>query len=85
MYENDHFSIPLPDPIEAIKFRMEQEGLIPRDLKKYIGSEKTVVAVLAGKEPLSLPMIRALHEGLGIPAEVLLHPHPAFPGTADSG
>ncbi|MCQ2396086.1 MAG: ImmA/IrrE family metallo-endopeptidase [Lentisphaeria bacterium] len=71
-YEDKHYPIGLPDPIEAIKFRMEQEGLTRKDLAKYIGSASKVSEVLNHKLPLSLSMMRALHEGLGIPAEVLL-------------
>lgn len=71
-YEREHFPIGLPDPVEAIKFRMEQQGLSRKDLEKYIGSQSKVSEVLNHKRPLSLAMIRALHQGLGIPAEVLL-------------
>lgn len=71
-YEQEHFPVGLPDSVEAIKFRMEQQGLIQKDLVKYIGSQSKVSEVLNYKRPLSLSMIRALHEGLGIPAEVLL-------------
>lgn len=71
-YESKMFSIGLPDPIEAIRFRMEQQGLSQSDLVPYIGSRGRVSEVLAGKRPLSLSMIRALHSGLNIPAEVLL-------------
>ena len=71
-YEKAHHPIELPDPIEAIKFRMEQQGLIQKDLAPYLGSQSRVSEVLNRKRPLSLSMIRALHEGLGIPAEVLL-------------
>jgi len=71
-YEQEHFPIDLPDPIEAIKFRMEQQGLTRKDLVPYIGSQSKVSEVINKKRPLSLTMIRALHEGLGIPAEVLL-------------
>lgn len=71
-YEREHFPIGLPDPIEAIKFRMEQQGLTRKDLEKYIGSQSKVSEVLNRKRPLSIGMIRALHQGLGIPAEVLL-------------
>jgi HTH-type transcriptional regulator / antitoxin HigA len=77
-YEAKHFPIDLPTPIEAIRFRMEQAGLEPRDLEPYIGSRGKVSEVLAGKQPLTLPMIRALHKHLGIPAEVLVgDPAPA--------
>ncbi len=71
-YEEKHFPIALPDPIEAIKFRMEQEGLTRKDLIPYIGSASKVSEVLNRKRPLSLNMIRKLHRGLGIPAEVLM-------------
>jgi HTH-type transcriptional regulator / antitoxin HigA len=71
-YEREHFPIGLPDPIEAIQFRMEQQGLTRKDMEKYFGSQSKVSEVLNHKRPLSLAMIRALHQGLGIPAEVLL-------------
>jgi HTH-type transcriptional regulator/antitoxin HigA len=71
-YEQAHHPIDLPDPIEAIKFRMAQEGLLQKDMVPYLGSQSKVSEVLNRKRPLSLTMIRALHEGLGIPAEVLL-------------
>lgn len=71
-YEKEHFPIGLPDPIEAIKFRMEQQGLTRKDLEKYIGSQSKVSEVLNRKRPLSLAMIRALHAGLGISTEVLI-------------
>jgi HTH-type transcriptional regulator/antitoxin HigA len=71
-YEEEHFPIDLPDPVEAIKFRMEQQGLTRKDLVAYIGSQSKVSEVLNHKRSLSLSMIRALHEGLDIPAEVLL-------------
>jgi HTH-type transcriptional regulator/antitoxin HigA len=71
-YEEQHFPIDLPDPIEAIRFRMEQAGLKQQDLVPYIGSRSKVSEVLSGRRPLSLKMIRALHKGLNIPAEVLL-------------
>jgi len=75
-YEESHFPLPLPDPIEAIKFRMEQQGLAPKDLIPYIGSRSKVSEVLNGKRPLSLKMIRALHRGLGIPTEALIQEPP---------
>jgi len=71
-YEAQHVPIDLPDPIEAIQFRMQQEGLTRKDMRKYLGSQSKVSEVLNRKRPLSLTMIRNLHEGLGIPAEVLL-------------
>ena len=71
-YEDKNYPIAPPDPIDAIRFRMEQAGLKQKDLVPYIGSRPKVSEVLSGKRTLSLKMIRALHEGLGIPAEVLL-------------
>ena len=72
IYEEEHYPIDLPDPIEAIKFRMEQQGLNQKDMRKYIGSQSKVSEVLNYKRTLTLTMIRSLHDGLGIPAEVLL-------------
>jgi HTH-type transcriptional regulator/antitoxin HigA len=71
-YESEKFPIDLPDPLEAIKFRMDEQGLRQRDLIPFIGSKSKVSEVVAGKRSLTVPMIRALHEGLGIPADVLL-------------
>ena len=71
-YENDRYPFTLPDPIDAIKFRMEQADLSPVDLVPFIGSRSKVSEVLSGKRPLSLEMIRALEAGLGIPADVLI-------------
>lgn len=76
-YESKQFPIKPPHPIEAIHFRMEQQGLTQRDLVPFIGSRSKVSEVLARKRPLTLSMIRALHRGLGIPAEVLLQEHPS--------
>lgn len=84
LYEEQHFPIAWPDPIEAIHFRMEQAGLSARDLVPFIGSRAKVSEVLSGKRSLTLQMIRALHEHLGIPAEVLLHqPGASFPETPE--
>lgn len=71
-YEDSHFPVETPDPIEAILFRMEQEDLKPRDLIPYIGSRSKVSEVLSRKRSLTLTMIRALHQGLGIPTESLI-------------
>ncbi len=71
-YEREHFPIGLPDPVEAIKFRMEQQGLTRKDLEPFIGSQSKISEVLNHKRPLSIAMIRALHKGLDIPVEVLL-------------
>lgn len=71
-YEAKHFPLPSVDPIEAIRFRMEQMGLAQRDLVPYIGSKSKVSEILSGKRRLTLPMIRALSAGLGIPLKVLI-------------
>jgi len=71
-YEARHYPIGPPDPIEAIKFRMDQSGLSVKDLVPYIGPLNRVYEVLSYKRPLSLNMIRRLSEGLRIPAEVLI-------------
>lgn len=70
-YEAKHYPI-APDPIEAIKFRMEQQGLTVADMAPYIGPPNRVYKVLSRKRGLSLSMIRRLHTGLGIPAESLI-------------
>lgn len=72
-FEAKQFPLGPPDPVEAIRFRMEQQGLSQRDLVPFIGSRSKVSEVLSGKRDLTLAMIRALHKGLGIPAEALLH------------
>jgi len=71
-YEANRFGAGVPDPIEAIKFRMEQANLRPRDLVPFIGSRSKVSEVLSRKRPLTLSMIKALHSGMGIPARALL-------------
>jgi HTH-type transcriptional regulator / antitoxin HigA len=71
-WEEKHYPIEAPDPIAAICFAMEQRGLNRRDLEPYIGSRARVAEVLNRKRPLTLPMIRRLYNGLGIPAEVLI-------------
>ena len=71
-YENKNYPISPPDPIEAIKFRMDQQGLTARDLEVFIGSSGRVSEVLNRKRPLSLRMIKRLHDGLNIPYESLL-------------
>ncbi|HEV3018164.1 MAG TPA: transcriptional regulator [Burkholderiaceae bacterium] len=73
-YEREHFPIQAPDPIEAIKFRMEQQGLTPRDLEPMIGRLNRVYEVLARRRPLTMAMVRRLHKQLQIPAESLLGP-----------
>lgn len=71
-FEAKHAPIGAPDPVEAIKFRMEQSGLSVKDLEPMIGKSNRVYEVLNRKRPLTLAMIRRLHSSLGIPAEVLI-------------
>jgi HTH-type transcriptional regulator/antitoxin HigA len=80
-YESKHHPVPPPDPIEAIRFRMDQLGLKATDLTAYIPSKSKVSEVLNRKRPLSLSMIRALHTGLGISAETLVQETQADYGT----
>ncbi len=72
-YEEAHMPIATPDPIEAIRFRMDQAGLQLTDLLPYLQSKSKISEVMNRKRPLSLAMIRALHVGLKIPAAVLMH------------
>ena len=72
VYEVKHYPIGSPDPIEAIKFRMEQGGLSIKDMEPMIGRSNRVYEVLGRKRPLTLAMIKRLHKRLGIPAEALL-------------
>lgn len=71
-YENKHYRFDLPDPVEAIKFRMEQMELAPKDLVPMIGRINRVYEILNRKRPLTLAMIQRLHSKLGIPAESLI-------------
>ncbi len=71
-YEVQHFPMDLPDPVEAIKFRMEQQGLKPKDLEPMIGKSNRVYEVLNHKRGLTIGMIRKLHLQLGIPAQSLI-------------
>jgi len=73
-YEGRHYPIDAPDPIEAIRFRLEQQGLDPRALVGVIGGRSRVYEVMHRKRALSLEMIRRLHERFGIPAEALIRP-----------
>lgn len=73
-YEAEHYPMDPPDPIEAIKFRMEQQGLTRRDLEEIIGTRTRIAEVLNRKRGLSIAMIRRLHERLGISADVLIRP-----------
>lgn len=76
-YERKHFPIDAPDPITAIQFRMEQQGLSRRDLELFIGSRARVSEVLTRKRSLTLPMVRRLKHGLGISADILIDLRPA--------
>ena len=71
-WEAKHYPIDLPDPVAAIKYHMEQQGLAPKDLVPYIGNRNRVYEVLNRKRPLTLKMVWRLHRGLGIPAESLI-------------
>jgi HTH-type transcriptional regulator/antitoxin HigA len=74
VYEAEHYPMDPPDPVEAIKFRMEQQGLSRKDLEPFIGTRTRVAEVLDRKRGLSISMIRRLHKHLGIPADVLIRP-----------
>lgn len=71
-YEEEHFPIEAPDPIEAIRFRMEQLELTNKDIAEIIGSKSRASEILNRKRPLTVEMIRALHNKLGVPAESLI-------------
>ena len=74
-YEEEHYPIPPPDPIEAILHYMENQGLSEQDLEPYLGSRPYVSEVLNRQRSLSLDMIRKLHKELGIPADILVQPY----------
>ena len=71
-YEDLHYAIPSPDPLEVVKIKMEEKGLQNKDLVKWVGSKGYVSALLSGKKPLTLRIAKVLHQELGIPANVLL-------------
>ncbi|MDQ3460216.1 MAG: helix-turn-helix domain-containing protein [Deinococcota bacterium] len=71
-YEEEHYAIPAPDPVAAVMYYLESRGLSQEDLAPYLGSPSQVSAVLERRQPLTLEMIRQLHAGLGISAEVLI-------------
>jgi len=71
-YETVHYPVPMPDPIEAIKYYLESRGLSDDYIESYIGSRKQIDEILNRKRPLSLIMIRRLYKGLGIPADILI-------------
>src|SRR5262245_56460718 len=83
VYEEAHHPVDLPDPLEAIKFRMDSDGLCPQDLVPYLGTRSRVSEVLSGARPLNLRMVRALHSGLGIPAESLIREPDSSPAFSD--
>jgi HTH-type transcriptional regulator / antitoxin HigA len=74
VYEAKHYPMDPPDPVEAIKFRMEQQGMTRKDLEDIIGTRTRIAEVLNRKRSLSIGMIRRLHDRLGIPADVLIQP-----------
>ena len=84
-YETKHYPIDPPDPVEAIKFRMEQMGLTDKDLETYMGGRGSVTKILTRKLPLNLDMIRKLHKNLGISVEVLISESSAARETAPPG
>jgi HTH-type transcriptional regulator/antitoxin HigA len=71
-YEDEHFPVEMPDPVDAIRFRMEQQGLTQADLTRFVRSKSKVSEVLGRHRPLSLSMIRSFHSKLGIPTDVLV-------------
>lgn len=73
-FEAEHYQMDPPDPVEAIKFRMEQQGLTRKDLEQVLGTRGRVAEILNRRRPLSINMIRRLHTKLGIAAEVLIRP-----------
>jgi HTH-type transcriptional regulator/antitoxin HigA len=73
-YEAKHYPMDSPDPIEAIRFRMEQQGITRKELEPMIGTRGRVSEVLARKRSLTIEMIRRLHDGLGISADILIQP-----------
>ena len=74
-YESQHEPIEPPDPIDALLYHMESRGLTRRDLEPFLGSRARVAEVLNRRRPLTIEMIRKLHEGLGISAEILIRPY----------
>ncbi|MGD0659840.1 MAG: helix-turn-helix domain-containing protein [Syntrophorhabdales bacterium] len=82
VYEEKHYALPLPDPIEAILYHMESRGLSRSDLEPFIGSRARVSEILNRRRPLTMEMIRRLHEGLGISAEVLIQPYKTLKDAA---
>jgi HTH-type transcriptional regulator/antitoxin HigA len=81
-YEQQHYPIDAPDPVEAILYYLESRGLSWQDLESVIGSREQVGEVLNRQQPLTLEMIRRLHSSLGIPAEVLIQPYSLMKNSA---
>jgi HTH-type transcriptional regulator/antitoxin HigA len=81
-YEDSHYAVPAPDPVEAIIYHMESRGLSRKDIEPYIGTRARVAEILNRKRPLSLSMIQRLNSGLGIPAEALIQPYKTAPRKA---
>lgn len=79
-YEDQHYPMPSPDPVEALKYYMESRGLSRRDLEPFIGTRARVTEIMNRRRPLTIDMIRRLHAGTGIPAEVLIQSYPVSPG-----
>ena len=82
VYEEKHYALPLSDPIEAILYHMESRGLSRSDLEPFIGSRARVSEILNRRRPLTMEMVRRLHEGLGISAEVLIQPYKTLKDAA---
>jgi HTH-type transcriptional regulator/antitoxin HigA len=82
-YEERHYPVPLPDPIEAIEYYLESRGLSERDLIPYIGSRSRVWEIMNRRRPLSLRMIRNLERALGIPADILIQDYDLVEGPDD--
>ena len=81
-YESQHEPIEPPNPVDALLYHMESRGLARRDLEPYLGSRARVAEVLNRRRPLTIDMIRKLHEGLGLSAEVLIRPYPVRSSAA---
>ena len=81
-YESAHHPVLPPDPIEALQYHLESRGLTPQDLEPYLGSRARVAEVLDRRRGLTIEMIRRLHDGLGLPAEILIRPYPLRQGSA---
>lgn len=75
-YEEQHYPILPPDPLDALEYHLESRGLTRSDLEQYLGSRARVGEVMNRRRPLTIDMIRRLHQGLGIPAEILIQPYP---------